>query len=47
MQTLLYENMLLNLSDNSKILNDTTNFVLSTKRFDEALFEAIYFLHLY
>ena len=36
--TLLFGNMSLSSSDNPKILNATTNFILSTKRFDEQLF---------
>ena len=37
-QTLLFGNISLSLSDNSKILNGTIDFILSTKRFDEQLF---------
>ena len=37
-QTLLFGNASLSPSDNSKILSDTINFTLSTKRFDEQLF---------
>ena len=37
-QTLLFGNMSLNSSDNSKILNATIDFIVSTKRFDEKLF---------
>ena len=37
-QTLLFENTSLSPSDNSKILSAITDFILSTKRFDEQLF---------
>ena len=37
-QTLLFGNISLSPSDNSKILSATIDFILSTKRFDEQLF---------
>ena len=36
--SLLFGNMSLSPSDNSKILSATTNFILSTKRIDKQLF---------
>ena len=36
-QTLFFENMSLIPSNNSKILSATTDFILSTKRFDEQI----------
>ena len=38
-QTLLFGNMSISPSDNSKILNAAIDFILSTKRFDEQLFK--------
>ena len=38
-QTLHFGNMPLSRRDNSKILNATIDFILSTERFDEQLFE--------
>ena len=37
-QMLLFGNTLFNITDNTKILNDTINFILLTKGFDEPLF---------
>ena len=37
-QTLLFDNMPFKPSKNLEILNSTTDYILSTKRFDEALF---------
>ena len=37
-QTLLFDNTSFDITDNTKILNATTNFILLTKRFEEHLF---------
>ena len=37
-QTLFFRNMSLSASNNSKILSATTDFILSTKRFDKQIF---------
>ena len=41
-QTLLYGNPSFNVITNSLILNATIDFILSTKRFEEALFKEIF-----
>ena len=38
-QTLLFGNTSFDITDNTKILNATINFILLTKRFDEPLFQ--------
>ena len=42
-QTLLYGNPSFDIITNSLILNATTDFILSTERFEEALFKEMFF----
>ena len=45
-QTLLYGNPSFDIITNSLILNATIDFILSTKRFEEAIFKRISNIHL-